>query len=503
MKQTAYIVFLLVLLPLFSNAQFDSILNSFQAEFDSFKAEAEKEQQNFINKNDSLFLNFLNEAWEEVDVFIGDYVPMIKPIAQPKVERIPAKELPTLDIPLIKPSKEDTLELEALPKPVVKPAVKDNTDVEISEPIGAELPESFDSQTIINPFDFYGSRENVYYSPRLRPTLDDVDQDDIVDFYSDLAKNAKLWDANVKLLTNAKNKYLLNDWGYYQLAKAASESIFEDSNEQRLFTWYLLLKSGYNVKVGYTNDEVFLLLPSYQKLFSVLYLSDHVNTYYILDSNTKKLSNLRTYSANYPGSANLFSFNLESLPNFTGDKIAREITYKDKTIQLQFENNDLDYLSSYPHCELSSYFLSGISKYNWKQLDELLLPLLDGKTDRQKVDELLHFIQLALEYATDQEQFGKERYLYAEESLYYPFCDCEDRSILLAELVNRYLKLPIVGLDFPGHIATAIHIPGEEDGAHITFNGKKYLVCDPTYINANAGMIPPDLKNEQIEIIAF
>lgn len=491
MKRNAYIVFLLVVLPLFSNAQFDSILNSFQAEFDNFKAKAEKEQQDFINKNDSLFLSFLMEAWDEVEVLVGDYAPMVKPVVQPKLEQIQnqEKELPTLELPVIK----EPEQLKEIPE----------TSIKIVTPTELSIPESYNSQTIINPFEFYGSKENVYYSPDLKPSLDDVDKDDIIDFYTKLAENARLWDANVKLFTNAKAKYLLNDWGYYQLIKTAAESIFINQNEQRLFTWYLLLKSGYNVKVGYTQNEIFLLLPSYQRLYSVLYLSDKVNTYYILDSNNKKLSNIRTYSANYPGSKQLFSFNLETLPNFTGKKLSREISYKNKIIQLQFENNDLDFLNSYPHCELSSYFLSGISTYNWQQLDGLLLPLLKGKNDRQKVDELLHFIQFGLEYATDQEQFGRERYLYAAESLYYPFCDCEDRSILMVELVNHYLQLPIVGLDFPGHIATAIHIPGEEDGAHVTFNGKKYLVCDPTYLNANSGMIPPDLKDEKIEIIAF
>ena len=39
---------------------------------------------------------------------------------------------------------------------------------------------------------------------------------------------------------------------------------------------------------------------------------------------------------------------------------------------------------------------------------------------------------------------------------YYPYCDCEDRSVLYSYLVRNLLKLDVVLLDYPNHIATAV-----------------------------------------------
>ena len=40
-------------------AQFDSITNNFQKEFDLFKQQIEQEHRKFLNKNDSIFSQFL------------------------------------------------------------------------------------------------------------------------------------------------------------------------------------------------------------------------------------------------------------------------------------------------------------------------------------------------------------------------------------------------------------------------------------------------------------
>ncbi|MDR1757070.1 MAG: hypothetical protein LBR65_08990 [Culturomica sp.] len=34
-----------------------------------------------------------------------------------------------------------------------------------------------------------------------------------------------------------------------------------------------------------------------------------------------------------------------------------------------------------------------------------------------------------------------------------------------------------------------------------TVNGEKYLICDPTYINANLGMSMPQFRNTSAEIL--
>ena len=43
-----------------------------------------------------------------------------------------------------------------------------------------------------------------------------------------------------------------------------------------------------------------------------------------------------------------------------------------------------------------------------------------------------------------------------DEPLFYPYSDCEDHSVLFAYLVRELPGLEVIGLDYPGHVATAV-----------------------------------------------
>jgi len=483
MKKIILAVIVVSIFPLLSNAQYDSIVNSFQKEFIRFKNAAIDKHTDFINHNDSVFINFLKESWKSVEVVKSKSDIKPKPVNQPVIDT----DTLVLELEFINPEWDKS-----------HPESRDN-DSETN----MLSPRNFDSRMVINSFDFYGGKEMFYNFPLEKTEIGKVNEEEIVNFYISLAEKEDLWESNMNLLNNARKEYRLNDWGYYQLVKSASESIFEKSNEQRLLTWYLLLKSGYRVKVGYDNNDIYLLIPSYQTVYNVLYLEEQQQTYYILDNNREEIENLKTYRASYPGSDMLFSFYLTHLPSFKVATEYRTLNYNGAELKLEFNRNILDFLSSYPHCELGAYFHSSIAENNLITLDGFFKPLLQDKTDRQKIDELLGFCQKALEYETDQDQFGRERYLFAEDSLFYPFSDCEDRSILLASLIKRYTGLASVALDFPGHVALAVQFAEDESGTFIKYNGKKYLVCDPTYINAKSGMLPPDLREIEAKIIAY
>jgi hypothetical protein len=112
-------------------------------------------------------------------------------------------------------------------------------------------------------------------------------------------------------------------------------------------------------------------------------------------------------------------------------------------------------------------------------------------------------VQTAFEYKTDPEQFGREKPLFPDETLFYPFSDCEDRAILFAYLVRHMLGLDVVALDYPGHIATAVMFSTDIAGDSIVFHGKKYIICDPTYVNADVGASMPEFKNVKPNVIVF
>ena len=116
---------------------------------------------------------------------------------------------------------------------------------------------------------------------------------------------------------------------------------------------------------------------------------------------------------------------------------------------------------------------------------------------------LIDFVQTAFAYQTDGEQFGYEKPFFVDELFYYPYCDCEDRSILYSRLVRSLLNLDVVLLDYPNHIATAVCFTEQVEGDYILVNGKKYVICDPTYIGASIGMAMPQFKSVAAKVLMY
>jgi hypothetical protein len=155
-----------------------------------------------------------------------------------------------------------------------------------------------------------------------------------------------------------------------------------------------------------------------------------------------------------------------------------------------------------PQTNLDSHFGANLSPATLRSLRDSLAPELEKRDPSGRVGVLLHFVQTALPYATDQEQFGYEDYLYPDESLFYPACDCEDRAALFAALVRELVGLDVVGLDYPGHIAAAVAFTEDIPGDRFTYRQVRYTVCDPTYIGAGIGRSMPIAGADRPGIIA-
>jgi hypothetical protein len=149
------------------------------------------------------------------------------------------------------------------------------------------------------------------------------------------------------------------------------------------------------------------------------------------------------------------------------------------------------------------YFGSDVYKVTATPLQKQLAVHMKGMSEQQAVNFLLRFVQTSLKYQTDEQQFGEENYLFPEETLFYPYSDCEDRAVLFAWLVQSLLGLQVVGLDYPGHVAAAVHFNETVSGDSVDYQGKRYVVTDPTYINASAGMTMPDFKNFRPTVINY
>jgi hypothetical protein len=92
------------------------------------------------------------------------------------------------------------------------------------------------------------------------------------------------------------------------------------------------------------------------------------------------------------------------------------------------------------------------------------------------------------QYTLDENVWDFDRPFFGEETLFYPWCDCEDRAILFSHLVRDIVGLDVALVYYPGHLATAVAFTEPVNGdAYIAKDGRRYTVCDPTILGGDIG----------------
>ena len=136
------------------------------------------------------------------------------------------------------------------------------------------------------------------------------------------------------------------------------------------------------------------------------------------------------------------------------------------------------------------------------QLYPQLVAQLKGLSQKEAVERILNWVQTGFEYEYDNKAWGHDRAFFTEETLFYPYCDCEDRSILLTRLVRDLLHLKCILVYYPGHLASAVELTGTDaKGDCIMLDGHKYIIADGTYINAPLGRTMPQMDNSTAKVI--
>lgn len=176
--------------------------------------------------------------------------------------------------------------------------------------------------------------------------------------------------------------------------------------------------------------------------------------------------------------------------------------YPDLSVEVTVNRNLIAFYDDYPQSNAwDAYVRASLDEEVKEELYPALQKAIAGKSQAEAANVLIDFVQTAFEYQTDQEQFGSERALFPDETLYYPYSDCEDRAILYSVLVRELLGTDVVLLHYPGHLATAVCFGEEVPGDYFTIEGHRYVVCDPTYINAGIGESMPQYRSTKAEII--
>lgn len=454
-------------------------------DFASWQRQMNQDFQTFKDERDREFTTFLKAHWREMRLLYGvvrDKTP--KPRVAPKVKPKPqSRPKPTPQLPRVRPP--------VVPRPP-KPS-----PARVILPKGTPIKAAFYGHQL--PF-----RIDPAFEARLGYT---INKQAISDYWAKLSRAD--YEPLLKQLKAQRRALQLNDWAYLLMLHQLAKQIHPNRhNEQTLLTWFILIKNGYRARIAYDEQRISLFMPTKQQLYAVSYFTFDGIRYYVLPldgSRQQKLGQVSTYDSDYPGATKPLDMRVETAvvtrPNIGTKDLTFRYKRKSYRIKIKYDRQTVAFFRTYPQMDIGMYFLSTVHPETRKQLLEQFKPLVTGKSELDAVNLLLRFVQTAFEYKLDKDQFGEENYLFSEETLFYPYSDCEDRSVLFAWLVRNLLKLEVVGLDYPGHIATAVHFNGQVRGDTFIYQGKRYAVTDPTFINADAGMSMPQHQNTNPGII--
>ncbi|TNF36007.1 MAG: hypothetical protein EP315_04840 [Gammaproteobacteria bacterium] len=491
-------------------------------EFEKWLKQETQSYQEYRDKRDKEFTGFLKQQWKEMQTFQGlvrDETP--KPVVMPIAPPAPPKPVVKVPEPVVPPAPEPKpapqLKPGQPPQPVVKipePVVSPQSVVKVPpikvEPPPAEIKPapvvSLPKGTPLN-ISYFGHSLRFTYDPKFKVRMGyAMNAKAMSDHWS--ALSLADYESLLNQINDQREPLQLNDWGYALLVNHIAKGIYPgQQNEQSLFTWFMLIKAGYSARIAYEQNRVFLLLPARQQLFAAPYFTFDNVRYYALgfEGNKQKPGKVFTYDGHYPGASKALDMSLKKAVNTGRKEKSRPVAFKfnnrDYRIQLNYDQHAVEFLNTYPQMDIGLYFVADVNHQTGTQLLKQLKPLVEGMSEEEAVNFLLRFVQTAFKYKTDEGQFGTENYLFPEETLHYPYSDCEDRSVFFAWLVRNLVGLEVVGLDFPGHIATAVHFHDQVGGDAINYNNKRYVVADPTYVNANAGMTMPEYKNKRPGVI--
>lgn len=506
---------------------YDDMFDNADDEFKKMKKKADDEFDRMKKSVDDQFGALLENAWREFKLARGlvrDETPKPKePPALSKEPSEPVTQEPEQPAPIVpKPDQEVTPPAEPVPETIKTPppspteTVPETVETPPPPPVPAppqkrKIPPAApipQNRREASSFDFYGRTVTIEYDRRWTQykSFNTVTPSAISRFWS--YYNATGFAQPISDLMTAADVMKLNDWGYCRLINMLSTAIFPDaSNNRPLFVWFMLVKSGYDVRIGYTKDKIFVLIPSIQTVFQAPFYEFGGVKYYItnLGRAAEAVSSLYSYDGKNPEATKRIDFSLDTAPDIGKKPYERPLSFDyngPKTISVELNRTMIDYLSYYPQINLDVYFRAPMSKEADESLLAGLRPFVADKSESEAVSVILGFVQKAFAYETDDEQFGEENYLFPEESLFYPYCDCEDRSFLFSQLVTQLTGCEVIGLQYPGHVATAVLFSDEMRGDAVEYNDKRYVICDPTYIGAGIGMCMPNYRGVSPVVIA-
>jgi len=484
------------LMPQPSVAQ--SFGNEWQEEFNrtakshvqEFEDTARSHFEQIRNDLNADFLKTIDNAWADYRVMAGEERPIRQePEKAPVAPTLPDDAPSPTPVQLIPGG----INMPHVPvKPIELTVPENPSPVLVTEPRVMQFL-YFGTKCQIKPYDYtYISvqpDQNSIKSTWQRVT-DDPQTDKIVDECIRLRESLNLCDI-----------------GYMWLLEKLTEELCPDNADAQAFlTAYLLNQSGYNAKIGYSNAGLTLLYPSDVLIYATQRIEIDGKDYYIRN---RKVGDgyVRTFNTDFYKNGIDFRLIPDRMPRL--GKVSPAHIYActkwltEPKFEISINKPMVEFMAQYPQISWEHYANAPLTD----EFRSNVLPVIEQRTKGSGLNaydgvrKILSYLHYGFDYKEDQKQFGYEKVNFPDENFYYPYNDCEDRSILFATLVHEIYGLDVVLLHYPNHLSTAVNFGDPTvKGDFLLVDGKHYVVCDPTFIGARIGQSMPQYTSVRPEV---
>ena len=423
-------------------------------------------------------------------VIIIEEKPADKPAVQPEKK-------PVVEVVEAEPEAERTPVVEADRRP--EPAAEPRLPVSSTPTSPLYRGESGRSKVMYGGLAFY-----LNNSLNRKCSLNGLNENAIADAYEALCNSD--YKPLLADCAQIRKDLRLNDWGVFTLVRQVADTYCGTANESIVMQQFLLHEMGYKARMARkaTEDKMMLFVATDCSIYAHPYITLNGQNYYNLSGNNEQCQ-FYMCQKDSPKAKNSVGMQLKEAPLFPGTVVSSTHQAKGSAARVTVDVPKalMDFYKDYPQCDYSVYFNAPVNAAMENRILSSLAPLVQGRNEADAANILINFVQTAFQYQTDGQQFGYEKPFFVEELFYYPYSDCEDRAMLFSYLVRKLLGLDVVLLDYPEHIATAVRFNGNVSGDYLMVNGRKYIVCDPTYIGASIGMTMPRYKTVSAKVLKY
>lgn len=470
---------------------FEQFSKNSDKDFLEFKQKSNREFKDFRDRANAEYSEFLRKAWEE---FHGNE-PMKrkeeKPIVPPVITIGPDDEQNDKEIefdeevPVLPPA--------PTPKPIAP--IEENR-----EPVNRYVK-----------FTKYGTEGQIRFDADMKPILNGTDETSVADFWVAMA-SLEMTENLLFDFMILKQERELCDWAFYKFVDEFSKTIYKDNiDAAELLKAFILAQSGYKLRIGYSEEDkrIHILMALNEDVYNVSSWTIEGKNYYLFDS--ADIEVMKIVSADFEGSVPMnlsVGIGNQFDENTSSSRDLISTWYPQASISLSSNHNLLAFYDEFPDYasdfRWTFYAQTPLNSVIRERLYSQFENILQGKTELQAANMLLNFVQTAFIYKYDEDIWGRDRSFFAEESLYYPYCDCEDRSILFSHLIRDLLGLEVALIYSPGHLFTAVNFSENVSGAYVMIGDRKFIICEPTCIDgAPVGIsgVGPDTEGIQVGLL--